>query len=101
MHSIMIWHLYTLWKISTVSLAAFVPVQAYCNIIDHIPYAVYYIVVTYLLYNQRFVPLNPLHVSPPLPFSSLATAHLFSIIYESAFILFCLFCFCWYKVSEI
>ena len=28
--------------------------QKYCNIIDYIPYAVYYIPVVYLFYDRRF-----------------------------------------------
>ena len=35
-------------------------IQSYYNIVDHIPYVVYYIPVAYLFYNWKFVPLNQL-----------------------------------------
>ena len=41
--------------------------QSYCNIIDHISHSVCYIPVAYLLYNWKFVPLNPLHLFLPPP----------------------------------
>ena len=46
------------------------PIQNYDNIIDHVPYAVYYNSMAYLFYNWEFVSLNPLHLLHPLlPFS--------------------------------
>lgn len=41
--------------------------QSSYNIIDHIPYAVYYIPMTTLLYNQRPVSLSPFHLFRPPP----------------------------------
>ena len=39
--------------------------QSYNNIIDHIPYAVYYILMTFLLYNWWFILFNPLYLFHP------------------------------------
>ena len=76
--------------------------QNYGNIIDHIPYAVYYIPVAYLFYNWMFVSLNPHHL-----FCSIITfpsvKHPFVVcIYESAFFFFSLLicfvvCFFFFK----
>ena len=41
--------------------------QSYYDIIDRISHAVYDIPVAYLLYNWRFVPLNPLRLFLPPP----------------------------------
>ena len=53
--------------IMTISLVA---IQSYCNIIDCVSYAIYYIPKTYLFYSWKFVPLNPLHqlyLNPTFP----------------------------------
>ena len=52
---------------TTISLVTICPHRKYYNAIDHIPYAVYYIPVAYLIYNWRFVPLSPLHLFRPPP----------------------------------
>ena len=65
------------------------PIQSYYNIIDHIPYAVYYIPMT-LLYNWKVVPLNPLTISPTPQPALPSGSHPFVLcIYASVFILFC------------
>ena len=57
-----------------------VPMQSYYRIIDHIPYAAYYIAMTYLSDNWRFVSFNPFHqLHLSLPPFLLATACLFSV----------------------
>ena len=59
--------------------------------IDYIPSAVYYLLMTYLLYNWRFYHLAPLAFSPiPLSISSLATTSLFSLSMD--LFLFCYIC---------
>ena len=59
--------------------------------IDYIPSAVYYPLITYLLYNWRFYHLAPLAFSPiPLFISSLATTSLFSLSMD--LFLFCYIC---------
>lgn len=48
------------YEMSTVVKPAFIcPHKSHYNIISYIPYAVCYILVTCLLYNWRFVFLNP------------------------------------------
>ena len=69
--------------------------QSYYNIIDHIPYAVLYIPMSYLFYNWKLVSLNLFHLFrlplTPLPSSN----HQFDLcVYESVSVLFYLFlCF--------
>ena len=81
--------------IITISLINIFPTQIYYNIIDHIPYAVLYILIVYLIYNSKFVLLNPLyllqHTHNPLPCGNYS---FFLWTYESVFILFCLFLDC-------
>jgi len=51
------------------------PKKTYFDIVNNIPYVIYYTPMTYLFSNWRFVPLNPLHillVTPSIP-SHLAT----------------------------
>ena len=36
--------------------------QSVYNIVDYIPYATYYISMTYLFYDWNFVPLNPFYL---------------------------------------
>ena len=86
---------YIMNVIITISLIAIFPTQSYYNIIDHIPYAVLYILIVYLIYNWKFVFLNPLyllqHTHNPLPCGNHS---FFLCTYESVFILFCLFLDC-------
>ena len=63
-------------------------------------YVVYWIVLTYLLYNWRFVPLNPLHIFySPTSFSSGSHSLFFFIC--KCFHFFCLFLFWIPQVREI
>ena len=69
-----------------------VTIESDYNIIDYILYTVHYIPMTYLFYNRKFVPLNLLHQCPPLqPLPTLVTNSLFSVIYDSVSVVFCLF----------
>ena len=90
MYYIVIWHLHMLWNDHHKSSNHLLP-HSYSNIIDHIPYAVYYILMAYLFYNWRFVSLNPLSIS--LPATLLPSGiHLFVLCnYDSLFIYFLLF----------
>ena len=54
--------------ITTISLVTICHHTKLLQYIDFIPYPVYYLPVTYLFYNWKIVPLNPLHLfhlSPP------------------------------------
>ena len=53
--------------ITMVNLATVCPTHSYYNVNDHIFYDIYYIPETCLFYNWRFLPLNPFHLSYPLP----------------------------------
>ena len=81
------------YEMITINLIIICPHTNYDCIIDHIPYALYYIPVAYLFYYWRFVPLNPLHLfNPPIPSPLTSGIHQFVLcICESVFILvFCL-----------
>ena len=81
-YNTVIWHLYRLWNDHNKS----VPIQSYYTIIDHIPYAVYYIpVAKYFITIASQTPIpSLLYPCPPRP---LATTSLFSI--SVSLFLFC------------
>ena len=60
---------------------------SYYSITDHIPYAVYYILVAYLFCNWRTVPLNPFTYFTPSLF-------VFYVCFALHFY-FIIFCLCW------
>lgn len=77
-----------------ISLLAICPHAKLLQHIDHIIYAVYYLPMTYLLYNLKFVPLNPLPISPTPILSLQATTCLLSVFMNLiSFCAVCLFFF--------
>ena len=71
--------------------------QSYCSIIDYIPYPLYYIPVTYLFYNCKFVPINPLNLFFPTPNLLLSGNYSFMLcIYVFVSVFVCEFVFRFY-----
>ena len=63
----MIWYFHTLWNDHHGKSSKCVTMKSYCNLIW--PYSLFCIshFCTYLLYNWKFVPFNPLHLFHPHP----------------------------------
>ena len=85
---IVIWYLH---KLGNVHHNESISVQSYCNIIDHISYAVYYIPVTYLFYKWRFINLNPFHLFHP---DFTPSGNYLFVLCESVSVLFSFFVGC-------
>ena len=82
------------------SLLTFVTIKYNCNIINQIPFAVQYILMTYLFCNWRFVPFIPPSPICPLPHPSLLGAtHLFFV--PVSLFLFCYVCWFVLKILHI
>ena len=96
-YCLMIWLLHTLWNDHHNNSGNHLsPLKV---VIDHIFLRCVYIPVTYLLYNWRYAPLNPLHMFCPalshphtLPFD-FGSYPFVLCVYTSVFILFCFFRF--------
>ena len=69
--------------------------QSYYNFTDHFPYAIFYTQINFDLFTVKLETCtpNPVYLFPPHPNPLPSGNHPFVLcIYESFFVLFCLFC---------